>query len=232
MRRWEINLAASFEADVGADLDVADAAAALLLTILLHAAPEKRTTDLFVAEDGTLHGDLNAVNLAAQVLIGVRAWRAMRGARAVLAAGYELECRALDRIIVELMAHRRAILDDDGGTEAVAWLKGERSWGISKRVNAMMPDGLYKNLSHDSHGDPVGVGRLMDAELQAINPTPKRTAGTRASLLMHAGFASEHALVIAQLAGLELDGVEHLTAAIDERRAALEADYPDEPGPS
>lgn len=222
MLQCEARLVSSFEEDVAHDLSLADDAAALLLATAVRAAPEQVTAQLEISEDGSLKGDVAAIKLAAQLFIGIRAFRAMRASRSVLASGYELEARALDRIIVELLAHRTAIVEDESGAEALAWLQGERGWGISKRVNKITPKDLYKNLSHDSHGDPIGVQRLFDPDAQSVILSPKRTYATRATLLMHAGFARDQAVAIAELANLQLRGIDGLTAAIKARWAHLE----------
>jgi hypothetical protein len=109
--------------DLGPDLHVADYAAALLLTTLLSAQPEATHAQVDIAGDGAMSGDVGELNRSAQLYIGIRGWRAMRASRAVLAPGYEVESRALDRIILELVVHRRAILEDPSGEEARAWLK-------------------------------------------------------------------------------------------------------------
>lgn len=222
MRQSEARLTSSFHEDVADDLSIADDSAALLLAVILRTAPEAVSIELHLDEDGTPQGDVATLQLAAQLFIGIRAFRAMRASQFVLASGYELEARALDRIIVELLAHRQAIVEDASGAEALAWLNGERGWGISKRVTEITPKDLYKNLSHDSHGDPVGVARLIDPDTQNIIVSPNRTLATRATLLMHAGFARDQAVVIAQLAGLHPEGIDGLTTAIKSRWALLD----------
>ncbi|HEX5923820.1 MAG TPA: hypothetical protein VFY45_08310 [Baekduia sp.] len=222
----ERRLSASFEADAGQDLDVADYAASLLLAILTQATPEPTTIAINInAEDDTISGNVEQLHLHAQVYIGVRAWRAMRASRAVLSVGYGSESRALDRIIIELQAHRRSILDDPSGKEARAWLQGERGRGISARVKKITPTDLYKNLSHDSHGDPVPVQRLYDEASGSLLLSPRRERTARASLLMHAGFARDQAVLIAELARLEFGGVVRaLDEVINSRRDVLAAE--------
>jgi len=219
--RVESRYAETLEADLGQDLRLVDRAAALLLTMILHAAREEVTFTITIGSDDALSGDIGHLLLHTHVFIGIRGWRAMRAARAVIAVGYEGEARAYDRIIVELMAHRHAILEDHTGAEALAWLRGERGHGISKRVKRIAPDDLYKNVSHDSHGDPVAVRRLMDIEANGLMLSSKRTPASRASLLMHAAFARDQAVVVAQLARLELPALTDLDANLRDRKAAL-----------
>jgi hypothetical protein len=204
-------LAASFR-DAETEAALADDAAALLLCVLV--AVQGRTGETNVHEDGTLEGDTDVLCVAALVYIGARALRVMRASRAVLVVGYEPEARALDRILVELLAHRQAIVADDTATEALAWLQGERGRGITKRVTAITPEGMYRNLSHDSHGDPVPVLRLIAEDERALQLAPRRTVATRATLLMHAGFARDQAVLTAQAAGVVVKGVEDLDVAI------------------
>jgi hypothetical protein len=118
MWRNEARLVASLDSDLGPDLHVADYAAALLLTTLLSAQPEATSAQIEIAADGAMSGDVGQLNRSAQLYIGIRGWRAMRASRAVLATGYEVGSRALDRIILEVVLHRRTILEDPTGEEA------------------------------------------------------------------------------------------------------------------
>jgi hypothetical protein len=227
----EARLAESFGTDAAAELSVSEGATALLLAVVLRVG--ERTVKLEVDAAGSVSGgDVAILQLAAQAVIGVRALRVTRAARQVLSIGYESEARALDRIIIELQAHRTAILADESGSEALAWLRGERGFGITKRVKAVTPDGLYKGLSHDSHGDPVPVFALFDAQEGHLQVAPRRTAATRASLAMHAGFARDQAVLIASQAGVELDGVDELDAAIRSAKEALDTEYEQRSDPS
>jgi hypothetical protein len=148
----------------------------------------------------------------------------MRAARATLAAGYEAEARAHDRVLVELLEHRRAILADTTGGAAKAWVEGHSGRGIGKRVAAQSPEDMYANLCHDSHGDPRPLARLLDVEAGTIWLEPKRTEATRASLLMHAGFARDQAVAIGTYAGIELQHVDELDALISDGWSRLERD--------
>lgn len=48
--------------------------------------------------------------------MGVKAFRVIRAARGVLKFGYEPEALAYDRILLELIEHRRAIVTDASGS--------------------------------------------------------------------------------------------------------------------
>jgi hypothetical protein len=161
-----------------------------------------------------ISGDIRLLKLFAFQMMGVRALRAMRAARATLATAYEAESRPLDRVLAELIEHRRAVLYDDTGTEAKAWLEGSRRSGIGRRVAKRAPEGLYANLSADSHADPRPLARLLDANAGVMAIEPRRTSPTRASLLMHAGFARDQAVTIATFAGLVLSDVSAIDDAI------------------
>lgn len=227
----ESTLHSSFAAELGPDLEIADFAAAMLLAVLLRTQPELTTADVDIKPDGTLSGDIPGLIRASHIYIGIRAWRAMRAARAVLAVGYEGESRALDRILVELHVHRRAIMDDETGKEALAWLQGRSGYGISKRVKKLTRDDLYKNMSEDSHGDPASVQRLFDATSNSLLVSPRRTHATRASLLLQAGFARDQAMVISQASDLELDGLENFDGALARRWEVLRVSDPNEAAP-
>jgi hypothetical protein len=116
--------------------------------------------------------------------------------------------------LVELAAHRMAIIDDPSGSEALAWLSRERLRQISKRVGAIAPEDLYRNLSTDSHGDPAPVLRLFDTATEAVQIEPRRTGAAAASLWLYAGFARDQAMLIARLAGIELSGLDVFDAAL------------------
>lgn len=172
-------------------------------------------------EDATQH-----LRLYALMLMGVRALRSARAARAVLAFGYESEARQHDRVLVELISHRHAVVADESGKAAFDWLKGKAGKGITAKVNAMQAEELYRNLSHDAHGDPNPVLRMMIEQGSDVDTPliigPVRSVSTRASLLMHAGFLRDQAVVTAQFANLELAGVERLDAEIREGWRRLE----------
>jgi len=177
--------------------------------------------------EGTMEEAAPILRAYSQEVIGIRVFRTIRASMAVLACGYAPEARALDRILVELVAHRKVILDDPTGGEARRWLEGKSDRGISAKVNAMQPEDLYRNLSQDSHGDPRSVWRLYDPESESILLGPKwDPVKTRASLLMHAGVAIDQTQVVATLNGLQVNA---LSEAIDHVKAGwqrLEEDAP------
>lgn len=81
---------------------------------------------------------------------------------------------------------------------------------------------MYGNPCQDSHGDPRPLARLLDVEAGTIRLEPQRADATRASLLMHAGFARYQAVVIATYAGIEPRNLEELVAVIEAGWARLE----------
>jgi hypothetical protein len=107
IRKSEAKLLDSYEQDVDLELHLADHACALLLAVLL--GVEGRDVTFTEDDVGELTGDITALQLYAQLLVGVRVFRTVHAGRAVLASGYEPEVPALDRILVELQAHRRAM---------------------------------------------------------------------------------------------------------------------------
>lgn len=223
LRQAEEALLASFKQDVGDEGQLVDEACALLLLVLTRVGPRTGTLQVD-PETGELSGDVPTLKLLAQVFVGIRTLRVIRAGRAVLAFGYEREAPALDRILVELQAHRRVIVEDDSGEEARAWLARERKHGIGKKVSAHAPEDLYDNLSADTHGDPTPVTRLLNEEGQ-IELAPRRGFPTRASLVeLYAGMARDQAVLIAALAGIELQGVDELDSRINEEKALLARD--------
>lgn len=223
MRSLEQELAQAFESDAATELLLADETSALLALVM--SSVGERTSTVLVDDDGKPTHGADALQLYALQIMGARALRVIRAAQATLRYGYEPESRAQDRVLVELLEHRSAVLNDPTGSAALAWLRGERRRGVSRRVAAMSPPDLYKNLCHDSHGDPVPVARLMDHESATIKLEPRRTLATRASLVMHAGFARDQAVAIAVAAGIRLANLEQLDGQINAAWGRLEAEY-------
>jgi hypothetical protein len=227
---FEKDLFASFETDFAEDVSLLDATSALLL-VGLHELPVEAFT-MGLHRAGSVDADVEAINLNALAFIGIRVWRTMRAARAVLATGYEHECRAHDRITMELVAHRKEIIADHSGHKAARWLRDESSGRISARVDKATLPGFYANVSHHSHGDIVGVLHLVNQETGLVNLVPARTRSTRASLLFHAVAARDHAVSLADLAGYDIVNIQDLDDIILSRRDALAVvDVADEPVP-
>jgi hypothetical protein len=67
----------------------------------------------------------------------------------------------------------------------------------------------------------------MDHESRTIKLEPQRTIATRASLVMHAGFARDQAVVIAAAAGIRLANLKQLDTQIDAAWKRLEAEHAD-----
>ena len=212
-----------FGAGAGAEASLADIAGALLLMVL--STVDERSQD--DAHHGSYGGEPEAVQLQAQLFIGVRIFRTIRAARAVLAAGYEPEARAHDRVLLELLAHRNAIRDDPTGVQAAAWLSGKRAQGVSASVKAMTQPGLYSRLSHYSHGGPEPVLHLLDLEQQTLSIAPGHSIATRASLLLHARVSHDQAVVISELDGTPLDSPVGFDQQMYDVRARLNADAVD-----
>jgi hypothetical protein len=217
--RAENRLLDSYTDDVGHELELADRSAALLLAAI--GAVGGSVGKVEIDDEGNIAGgDVQMLQLYALQIMGARALRVMRAARATLAFGWEIEARAQDRILIELHAHRKVILDDKSGSEANAWLNAERIFRIGARVAAVGGKDLYPKLSQDSHGDPRPITRMLGGEDLDIGP--KRTIATRACLLMHAGFARDHAAIMAVLANFEIKGLDQLDSALKAAIAALE----------
>jgi hypothetical protein len=220
----ENELERTFSADVELELGLVDVATGVLVSVLTAVGPRTITGSLDEDDEPSFTPEMaQAVTMSAMTLIGARGVRVIRAARAVLARGFEPEARALDRILVELMAHRRVILDDPTGREALGWMQRERRWGISRKVAALGDAEVYGNLSGDSHGDPFPLSRMRNLDENMIDLRPTRTSATRASLLLHAGFARDQAVLVSEMSGaVALKEVEELDAAMGEGWARLQ----------
>ncbi len=216
----------TFIQDAELEVGLVDAASGIMVHVLTAVGPRKVVGAVDDNDELMLTPQAaEGLRLAAMTLIGGRALRVIRAARAVLARGFESEARALDRILVELQAHRGVILDDPSGKEAWAWMQRESRWGISRKVAAMGEDELYGNLSGDAHGDPMPLLRMRNVEENSIELAPSRTAATRASLLLYASFARDQAMLVSKMSGSTvLTGIEQLDAGIDEGWRRLGAD--------
>src|ERR1700749_2681068 len=149
----ENRLRASFDEDVGAELELADRAASLLTTAMSTAG---EPSALLNADEIRVprSGDTQRLILLAVLGIGGRALRAIRAARGSLEIGYEAESLVHDRVLIELWVHLKAVMRDPSGAEARAWLSAKRGRGIGKRVADLGSKGLYPALSAAAHGDP------------------------------------------------------------------------------
>lgn len=99
----------------------------------------------------------------------------------------------------------------------MAWLNAKRLRRIGERVRAQMEgDDLYTRLSIEAHGDPRSVLALFDEEASAIRLEPRRTHATKVSLLLHAGFARDQAVVIAEPMEFTLRGMDVLDKQIED----------------
>jgi hypothetical protein len=183
-----------------------------------------------VSFEGTREEATPVLLAAAQQVIGIRMLRAIRAAMAVLASGYEPETRALDRVIMELLAHRRVILADPSGEEANKWLAGDSGHGITAKVNALGDDELYANLCQDAHGDPRSVQRLYDPQSETIILGPYRDPlKTRVCLLVYAGSAVDQTRFVAAGRGLEVVGIQEHVDRVNEAWTRFLADAPPPP---
>jgi hypothetical protein len=225
LERTEEQMRSEFLGAAEAEIKLTNIASALLVRTLERVGPLSGNGVLDEDDELESSASPEILILGACTLIGAHAVRVIRAAKAVLASGFENEARALDRILVELMAHRKAILDDPSGREAAAWARRKRTYGVSKRVGAMGDDELYGNLCVDAHGDPGAVMRLHNPDTNTLELGPQRTAATRASLLLYAGFARDQAVVISKLSGKTvIKGLDVLDAAIGKGWADLKAE--------
>lgn len=211
----ERRLEESFELDAGLDLELADQAMSLLATAMSSVAPLDSLAPDEVRTPRS--GGVDGLKLFALQTMGVRALRVIRAARSSLASGYEPESLVHDRILVEFVAHRKAIVSDSTGEEARAWLEAETVRGVTRRVAEVAPDGLYGFLSRSSHGDPRPLSYLADYARQTFRLAPRRTDMTNTCLLFYAMFALDQAALVAAFARLDLPAHADLKEAIQAR---------------
>jgi hypothetical protein len=223
----EVRLQKSFAEDCGAQLLLVERAMIVLSEVL--AAVRPLDSSFGPGEIGLPPAGSKNVVLGAQFTIGVRVLRVVQAARPMLAAGYEREAMVNNRIIVELIEHRRAIRNDKTGEEARQWLTSPRGRGIGKRIRELARGDLYKLESYAAHGDPRLIIPLVDADRHSIPLAPARSDLTGHSLALYAGFLIDHVKVIGELTGT-------ISPFFAPLRRAAEAEWgrqftPDEEGP-
>jgi hypothetical protein len=212
--REEIRLQTSYVSDCEPQLRVLENA--MLLLGGLMSSVEPPTGPLNPGEVGMPYPDSRPERfiLFTQMMIGARALRVVQAARPVLAAGYELEALVFDRILVELMTHRRQVLLDATGDEARQWLQSPRGRGIGKRIAKVANGDLYDLQSRAAHGDPRLLEPVLDAERNIVLLAPARSDLTRSSLTLHASFLTDQIEIIAVLAGLKHPDLPPLQEAV------------------
>jgi hypothetical protein len=138
---------------------------------------------------------------------------------AMLAAGYELEARAMTRMLTELLVHAQAAVEDPSGEEVDAWIGGQREHGISARVRAKTPNNpdTYKTLSRAAHGDPKGLQALMtaDGDADVLEWGPSRNPHTEERLVSFALAARDLTVLLAQVYSEPVPELEVIDRALE-----------------
>jgi hypothetical protein len=196
----EIRLQKSFLEDCALQLQVLENAMFLLGELMVSIEPLDPPLDL--GEVGMPKPeDLRQLMLLAHMMIAARGLRVIQAARPVLAAGYEYEALVHNRIISELVAHRKAIREDLTGEAARKWLKSPPG-RIGPRINKLAKGPLYELESRAAHGDPRLLAPIFNTERNAVPLTPARSDLTRTSLVLYASFLVDQIELISTLAGV------------------------------
>jgi hypothetical protein len=177
-------------------------------------------------------------------MLTIRLLRTIRAGMTVHAAGWEVEGRALDRLVLETRARLIQVTDDATGEMGRLWLerKLQSSSTIASalretgRVTGDMMREFFALLSQDAHADAGGVMRSLvsdgDDPAGEVKWGPHHTITARRSLLMFASFASEAATYLAFDAGVERPNRKAVDCRIEAARQALaEAEPADRDGP-
>src|SRR5262249_22036254 len=182
---------------------VADSATSSLAVVI------KRTES-----SGWAKGSPEEYRRRAIVLLAVRLLRAIRAGTAVYAAVWELEGRAMDRLVLEIRARCSEVVNDPSDETARRWLERRPTSDIGASIRTSAPDidpadvnTLYLGLSQAGHADPAGIFTWLTTHEgdtgAAITWGPRCTIETRRSLLMYATLAAEMATLLAGEAGAE-----------------------------
>ncbi len=198
----ELDLEQGFPGEFRVDLKRLDDATSLLIDLMSQVEPH--AGPLMPGEIGVPRGgDVQRYKLFALIIIGARAVRVIRATRALLTLGYEIEALTYDRILSELMIHRRAVITDETGDEARKWLEAPQGRGMGKRIAAVASGDLYRVHSQSAHGDGRILSALLDHNRGVLRLVPSRTGWTRWTLMFGASFLVDHAEMIAYLANIE-----------------------------
>jgi hypothetical protein len=146
-------------------------------------------------------GDVRQLMLFTHMMIAVRGLRVIQAARPTLAAGYELEALVNNRIIVELVEHRRVIRKDETGEAARKWLDAPPG-RIGPRIKKLAKGDLYEYESRAAHGDPRLLKLIFNHDRNALPLTPARSDFTRGSLVLYASFLVDQIEVLSALANV------------------------------
>jgi hypothetical protein len=169
-----------------------------------------------VTEQG---GDIDDPRMAAAVVGGIRAFRAVRSGMAVLSVGYELEADAMNRVLLELFVETRAAVDDQSGDIARQWFTGGRRRGIGARVQAAMPHNpaAYDTVSRAAHGDPRALlERARDIDGRAIIEWgPSRSGATAQCLIGFAVAARDMTVLLEEATGTRFASMADLDRALE-----------------
>ena len=163
----------------------------------------------------------------AMLILAVRQLRATRAGMAVHAVGWEVEARALDRLVIEVRARLWQVRQDLTDETGRLWLGGKLSGEIAVAVRASLigvederARSLYRALSQDAHADPGGIVRSLttvDDDLAAeIKWGPSCTVAGRQSLALFAAFAAETATLLSTEAGIDHPDSDRLAASVDQ----------------
>ncbi len=177
-----------------------------------HAAADWASSNLavviYAAGEVGWAGTVDRQRERAILMLAVRFFHAVRATMAVLGAGYEVEGRAMARLVIETRARLLEVTTDPSDETARRWLEGKPRTTITTAIQASAPDldpevarHLYGGMSQDSHADVGGITRSLASVAEDLTALikwgPHRTADTQRSLLLCAVFAAEAATLLA-----------------------------------
>ena len=169
------------------------------------------------------------------VFLVIRILRAARAGMAVHAAGWEVEARSMDRLLIESRARLIQVSDDDNDETGREYLAGELhdSSRIADAIAASAPQieepmmrDLYRALSQDSHADAHGITRsLVTVNEEDVSGElrwgPALTIAARQSLVMYATLAAETATFLAGDAQVEHPDRDALARRVEQAQDSL-----------
>lgn len=187
-----------------------------------------------VGETGWANRSASDYRRRAIIILAIRQLRATRAGMAVLASGWEVEARALDRLVIEARARLVQVAEDSSDETGRLWLERKLTRGFTDAVVASAPEvpaatvrELVDALCQDSHADPGGILRSLttveeDGVSAGVTWGPTRTFATRASLAMLATFAAETATLLAVEARVEHPDRDALAVRIAHAQASVQ----------
>lgn len=160
----------------------------------------------------------------ALLFLGVMAHRAVRAAMALIAVGYEPEALGLKRLLTEIHARVKTIIEDSSGQHAREWLEGRPPSTPRKLVAKHGDSEVWKLYSESAHADAAAVKswllqRGADREWGIIGSPERRPEFANLVIVELAYEVRDIAVALATIRGLQPPALAALNRALNDAEA-------------